>query len=156
MARVKTKSSNSKSLERKKELLKILSLNGIYVTRIIPINNGYIILTSNDTELDKIFNGTTDKKPNDHEFNAIILPQLKANRSVLIFMVDNHIFQRAEAEMKEEILNKNERVAEIKHVFRFPKDNTIKITFSSSAIAKKAQEVGLKLFSMKFPSHEIH
>lgn len=108
MARVKIKTTNNKSHQRKRDLLEILARNDIYVTRIIPSNDGFIILTNDNSELDKVFNGTTDKTLMEKEFTPIIPPQLKANRAVLIFKVDNHIFQHDETTMRDELIEKNE------------------------------------------------
>lgn len=96
MARLKIKTHDAKDPSKKTELLSILSWNEIYVTRIISTNDGFIILTYNEEELDKIFNNTVDKQLQDNNFTPIIPPQLKANRSVLIFRVDNYIFAHNE------------------------------------------------------------
>lgn len=103
MARIKIKKTKNKSHDRKRKLLEILSQNEIYVTRILNANDGYIILISNDGEMDKIFNGITERKLRENDFTPVISPQLEANRSILIFRVDNHIFQNEETKMKEEI-----------------------------------------------------
>lgn len=101
MARVKIKSLNSKDQRRKAKRLEILSKNDKYVTRILPINDGFIIVTINKTELDKIFNNITDKELGEHDFVPQVPPQLKANRSGLIFKVDNHIYNKDVETIKE-------------------------------------------------------
>lgn len=154
MARVKIKTHNSKDPRRTTKLLEILSCNDVYVTKLIPVNDGFIILTSSNDELDKIFNNTTDKKLEENDFLPQIPTELTSNRSVLIFRVDNHIHGNTERNIKEEIEHHNEWVGDIK-VVKFGKDNTIKITFSDTTKAKKAQETGLKLFSMRIPSYNI-
>lgn len=155
MARVKIKSPNPKDRLRTNKLLEILSCNDVYVTRIIPINDGFIILTSSNNKLDKIFNNVTDKQLEENEFLPQIPPELSSNRSVLLFRVDNYIHENTEHDIKEEIQKKNEWVGKITRVYKFPKGNIIKITFDETQKAKKAQETGLKLFSMKIPKYDI-
>lgn len=88
-------------------------------------------------------------------FTPVMPPQLKANRSVLIFKVENHIFKNSEEDIKEEILKHNEWVEEISQVYKFPNTNTLKISFTESNKATKAQEYGIKLFFMKIANYNI-
>lgn len=155
MARVKIKCSNSKDPRKTVKLLEILATNNTVVSGIIPISDGFIILTTNDNELDNIFNNKTDRTLEEQEFIPQIPPQLRANRSVLIFKVDNHIFNNETESIKEEIITKNEWVGNINQVHKFPINNTLKITFDEPSKAQKAQETGLKLFSMRLPKQDI-
>lgn len=155
MARLKIKTANAKDQGRKEELLNILSTNDIYVTRIIQANDGFVILTQNEDEMDKIFNNIIDKELQKKNFTPIMPPQLKANRSILIFRVENHIFMHEEKEIKEEIIRRNEWADEVSQVFKFPNSNTLKITFNEAAKATKAQEQGIKMFAMRIASYNI-
>lgn len=156
MTRVKIKSPNPRDPRRTTKLLEILSCNDVYVTRLIPVHDGFIILTSSDNELDKIFNNTTDKELEENEFTPQIPPELSSNRSVLLFRVDNHIYDNTERNIRTEIENQNEWVGQISKVSKFISGgNIIKVTFSETQKAKKAQESGLKMFSMRIPSHDI-
>lgn len=60
MARLKIKTQNSKDQSKRQELLGILATNGIYVTRIIAANDGFIILAQNEEEMDKVFDKIID------------------------------------------------------------------------------------------------
>lgn len=106
-------------------------------------------MTDKDSELDKLFNNKTDAELQKQKFYPVIPPQLRANRSVLLFSVDNHIFQNSEEEIKQEIIKSNEWTGTSISVFKYPKGNTLKITFAETAQARKSQEAGLLLFSMK-------
>lgn len=59
MARVKIKSQNAKDPARRTQLLEALSRSKLYITRIIPTEDGFSTLTNNDEEMDKIFNDAT-------------------------------------------------------------------------------------------------
>lgn len=155
MARVKIKSDNTKDPRRTSKLLEILSTNDVYVTRLIPVNDGFIVLTSGDNELDKIFNNTTDKLLEENDFTPQIPPELSANRSVLLFKVDNHIFGNSERDIKTEIETRNDWVGKVTRVYKFPKGNIMKITFNEAQKAKKALDIGLKMFSMKVAKYDI-
>lgn len=49
--KVKTRSPNE---EKKVKLLRILSLNKVYATRLVTMNDGFHVITRTDEDLDKI------------------------------------------------------------------------------------------------------
>lgn len=61
MAKVKIKTNNINE-NKKLKLLEILSKKHIYITKLIQVNDGYVIITAGDTDLDNIFNNDTDKE----------------------------------------------------------------------------------------------
>lgn len=71
------------------------------------------------------------------------------------FRVDNHIYGNEEEDIKNEIMDKNDWVGELERVYKFPRINIIKVTFSDSQKAKKALEVGLKMFFLRIPNHDM-
>lgn len=119
------------------------------------MNDGFVILTSTDSESDKIFNNITDKQLLDNDFTPQIPSELRANRSVVLFKVDNHIFDNTEDDIKKEIEEKNDWVGEVIQVYKFSKGNVMKVTFNETKKAKKALEIGMKMFSMKIPHYDI-
>lgn len=156
MAKVKIKSSNSKDPRIKNSLLEILSRNDIYATRLISIPDGFVVLTWNEQDLDKIFNSTTNVQLEEEGLTPIIPLELKANRSVIILNVDTHIYSNNESDIMEEIMNKNDWAKEnITNLVKFPNSQILKITFKQSSQAKKAQTAGLRLFSMSIPATQI-
>lgn len=73
---------------KKQKLLEILAKN-IYVLKVLTVSDGFIILTVNDSELlDRFYTDKTDAKLTNNDFSPIIPPQLKANRSILVFSID--------------------------------------------------------------------
>lgn len=86
------------------------------MTTIIPVNDGFIILTETDTDLDKIFNNCVDKELEHHDLTNQIPLELKAKRSVLIFRVDDHIFENTEQEIQQEILEKNGWIGNVANI----------------------------------------
>lgn len=60
MTRVRIRTDNSKNPRRKQNLLEILSSCEIYVVRIIPATDTFIIITNTKNDLDKIFDGSTN------------------------------------------------------------------------------------------------
>lgn len=83
------------------------------------------MLTFKDADLDNIFNGTTNTDLSNNDFTPLIPPKLRANRSVVIFKVDNHIFQNTEDDMIRETENKNEWIELITQIYKFPQGNTM-------------------------------
>lgn len=155
MARVNIKTTNPKDPRRTTKLLEILSSQDIYIIRLLSINDGFVALTCSDEDLDKVFNSDTEKKLVENDFRPQMPPQLRALRSVLLFKVENHIFENSEKDILAEIESKNEWVGSINKVHKFPRGNIMKVTFEETNRAKKAQEQGLKLFSMKIPNYDI-
>ena len=156
MARVKIKSPNPKDPRRKTLLLEILSRNLIYVTKIIQVQEGFLIITSSDAELDKVFNTTTSDDLNQHNFLPQIPPELKASRSIIITSVDQHIYNNNEDVIIEDLYKNNDWIKDnIDQMYKFPNSRTLKITFNRTSITKKALDMGLLLFSMRIPSYQM-
>lgn len=155
MAKVKIKSNNSSNPLRKHQLLEILAKNEIYATKIISVQDGFVVITTCEAELDKVFNNKTDKELSKEGFSPQIPLELKAKRSVLVFKTDNHIFNKSEEEIKNEIELKNEWVGKIQQLQKFTAHNIMKITFDETVKAIKVTERGLLAFSMCLPKHDI-
>lgn len=81
--------------------------------------------------------------------------ELKANRSVLVFRVDTHVFDRCEEERVEEIEHWNEWVGKITENYKFPNNKITKLTIDQTAKATKATEAGIPAFSTRLPKHDI-
>ena len=155
MARIKIKSASSKDQARQDLLLEILSKNDIYATKILSAPDGFVVITENEAELDKLFNNTTDKELLSKQFTPLIPPELKAHRSVLIFRIDDHIYKNNEDNIQEELQTQNQWITGISAVNKFQNGRGLKITFTETISAKKAQEKGLLLYSMRIPGYNI-
>ena len=59
MDRVKVKQKFPQITENKLKLLSILSQNGVYATKKFNVQDGFIVLTQIDQDLDKIFGKET-------------------------------------------------------------------------------------------------
>lgn len=66
------------TLAESRSLLELLLTNDVYVTRIIETKDAFIILISNDNDLDCIFNGNTDTELENNHFCSQLPPELKA------------------------------------------------------------------------------
>ena len=155
MPRVKIKSPTPKDPGRLNLLLQILSLNNIYATRIINTSDGFAVVTDDEKDLDKIFDGTTDRNLEDEDFEPLVPPEHRANRSVLVFKIDDHIYQQDEDDITTEILTQNDWIRGITYTEKFKKGRGLKITFSDTTTCKKVQENGLLLFSMRIPPSNL-
>ena len=136
-------------------LLQILSINNIYATRIINTPDGFAVTTENEAELDKVFDGTTNRELEKQDFDPLVPPEHRAKRSVLIFRLDDHIYQHDEDDIMTELLDKNDWIGGMTYATKFTRGRGLKITFNDTTMAKKAQEKGLLLFSMRIPAHDI-
>lgn len=121
MPRVKIKANNSKDPRKKHSILEILARHEVFITKLLPISDGYIVITGNDYDMDVIFRSTTIKDLNDNSFYPQIPPELKANRSVILPNVDLHIYNNTEEEILNEIIENNTWTeGVIDSLFKFP------------------------------------
>ena len=107
MARVKIKVKNSQEGQNKIQLLRILSQNQVYATKIITLPDGYVVLTKSDDDLDIIFSKDIKAILTEANFSPLVPPELKAKRSVILFRVDDHIYNNSAEEIKGELINEN-------------------------------------------------
>ncbi len=155
MARVKIKTSDT-SQDRRILLLRILSENIIYATRIINIQDGFVVLTRNDDEIDKIFQDKIVQDLKKNDFQPVLPPELKAKRTAIIFNTDDFIYNHTEKEMEDELLANNAWMNEgIDNIFKIPRTKIMKITFKEAAAAKKATEKGILCFHMSISPYTI-
>jgi len=82
----------------------------------------------------------------------VMPPNIRVNRSLLLFKLDDMIFANSCEEIKSEIENKNQW-CKLLDVFKFKKTKGIKVVFSSSIMAEKAADRGLHMFRLHVPGH---
>lgn len=155
MTRVKIKQPR-KTPDSKRRLLEILASHNVYTVDIKDTRDGYIVLPTRDAETDAIFQEECTKALQLQELVPVLPPKLKADRTILLFRLDNHIYENSEEDITNEIYRNNPFTNDaIDSTFKFPNARIVKITFRSSAIATKAKEQGLLLFNMKVPEYNI-
>ncbi|KAG0711334.1 RNA-directed DNA polymerase from mobile element jockey [Chionoecetes opilio] len=113
-----------------------------------------IVLTQTDQDADAIFQPEKLQLLQDAGFMPIMPPELRSKRTVICFRLDDLICSKQPETVKAEV----ERVhdwAKIQEVFKFPRSNTLKITFEASSMASKAAESGIRVFSMSIPPGQI-
>ena len=123
MTRVKIKHP-SPSQHLRIKLLQILSQNLIYATKIITLNDGFVVLTRNDEDLDKIFQGTCQDEIKKANFTPTLPPEIRARRTIIILNVYDTIKDHTEKEIEEELIKENNWIIKgIDNIFKFPKSN---------------------------------
>ena len=153
MGRVKIKHPRPQELSTKTKLLEVFT-NAVRVNRLITVRDGVVVLPTTDQDADNIFAEATLRKLRDHGFEPLLPPELKAQRTVICFRLDDLLAAYTGEEMLQEV----ERLhgwAKLAEVYKFPRSNTIKITFRSSDMAKKAMEDGLLMFGLTIPSYQM-
>lgn len=126
----------------------------VKITRLIPTRDAVIVLTASDKDGDEIFQSNIREKLEKDGFNAIMPPELRAQRTVICFRLDELIYEHQAEEIRTEV----ERVqtwAKVQEVYKFPRTNTLKITFQTTDMAKKAKDNGILLFAMSVPPTQI-
>lgn len=110
MGRIKIRIKNPTE-ENTVKLLRILSSNYIYATRIITTYESFTVLTNSDAELDKIVSKELTKELNKENFNPVTPPELKAKRTVILTRLDDDIYSQNEIDIKEELTNHNQWIS---------------------------------------------
>lgn len=157
MARVKIKHPKPREPAVRTNLLEILSKHHVYATKIIPLDDSLIVLTSDTNEAEKIFCSRCNDDLQNHRFTPILPPDLKANRTIIVTRLDDYIYNHEEEDIKEELKRQNSWIESgIVEIFKFPKSNTMKITYDHHEKAKKSTSQGLLMYHMRVPPHQIH
>lgn len=136
----------------KREILEILA-PGVKVTGFKIIRDGAIVILDNENDIDKLLHDKTEalKKKN---YEPLIPPEIRAKRTVVLTRIEDIIYENSEQEIHDEIENKQEW-AKVTNVYKFPKSYTVKVTFQSVQMAKKARETGILAFRLSVPPSQI-
>lgn len=105
MARIKIK-CRPNSKYKKLKLIEILSREDIKISRIIPPNDGFAVLTINEHFADCIFKTETKQELAHQNFTPVMPPELWARKSVIIPRVDDIIYQKSEHDIEEELIRR--------------------------------------------------
>lgn len=153
MPRVKIKHP-SPNEENKRNLLCILAQHDVYVTRIELAWDGFAVITSSEKEVDNLFETTCLTKLEQGQYSPNLPAEQKSKRTVLLYGVEEFIRKKPAAEIKEEIYRVNDfTVGYIDAISEF--SNILKITFTQTAPAHKCKDIGLKMFNMRVPHHQV-
>ncbi len=156
MARIKIKCRNP-SKEQKLRLTEIICSNDIEISRVYTAHDGFAVLTVNEHHADCIFQSERKNELESNGFYAVMPPDLKAKKSVIIPRVDDLIYDNDILDIGEELLKHNTWIGneDLCSVYKFPNSSTIKLTFTQTTLAKRCTERGLKAFGISIPAHEI-
>lgn len=150
--KVLVKITTNSKLCTKKNLLIICDKHKVKIVKVINsgVNLSVFCLSIDDTE--KLFSEPVASSLFDCGFSAVLPGELKSNRSVLIKSMDPSIFDHTTDDIKNEIVKCNSwcEVAELIKL-----TSTIKVVFSSSAMAVKSIDAGLSMFYLHVPGRNI-
>ncbi len=101
MARIKLK-TKKKAQEEKRSPLQILANQDVFATNIYEAHDGFVVTINNHipNEIDKIFGPTSLQDLTAQDFQAILPPELKSKRSVLLFNCPEEITRHAKEDIK--------------------------------------------------------
>lgn len=153
MGRVKIKHPRPKEIATRRKLLEIFSPN-IRAHKLIPTHDAIIALTDSDKDSDYIFQPNKIEELHKENFNPIMPPELKSKRTVICLRLDEIVYDNEPEDIKHEV-ERGQPWAKVKEVYKFPRSNTIKITFLTSEMAGKACETGLLMFHMAITTSQI-
>lgn len=155
MARIKLKTRN-KTKDGQDKLLQILANHDVYATSIVEARDGLTITLHRNEEVDTVFTPESLTTLTNNGFQAVLPPDIKAKRTVLLFGCPNEITRHSEEELENEIQRVNSYTEDmIEEIYKFPNRPIIKVLFKQAHIAQKAQETGIKMFNMSIPPHSI-
>ncbi len=155
MARIKLK-TRKKTVDAQQHLLQLLANHDVYATNVVEAKDGLAITVHKPEEVDAVFAPGSLTTLKDNGFQAVLPPEIKARRTVLLFGCPQEITRHTETELEQEINRVNSFTqGMIDEIYKFPNRPIIKLIFKQSQIAKKAQEHGLRMFNMSIPPHSI-
>lgn len=155
MGKIKIK-HHTQNTDTKLLLLNILANNNIYASRIIQLHDGFNVITSLEEETDLIFDLQCMEALRDNNFSPIMPPELKSKRTIIMFGIDPDAFSHTPEEIIQELYRVNAFTENmIDSTYKFPRGNTLKITFKNTAPALKSLEQGLKLFNTRVAPHQL-
>ena len=154
MARVRIKHARPKDLAVRRRLLHLLAPE-VKVAQLIPARDAIVAVTATTKDADSIFSAAKLSKLENDGFTVIMPLNLRAHRTVICTRLDDLAYDNNVEDIKDEI-EKEQTWAKVQEVFKFPRSNTIKVTFKDTEMAKKATENGLLMFYMSIPSTQVH
>lgn len=153
MGRVKIKHPRSREADTKRTLLHIIGPT-VKVTRLIAARDAIIALTSSDKDSDGLFTDEVSEQLRAAGFEAVMPPELRSQRAVICFRLDDFVLDYSPAQLKAEI-ERCQSWATVSDVYRFTRSNTMKITFATSEMAAKACDQGLLMFLFSVPPAQM-
>ena len=151
---MKFKHSAPKELATRRQLMETLPHN-IKFNKFIPSWDGVVVVTGSDRDTEQIFQEGTLAKLTERGFTPMMPPELKAHRTVICLRLDELIvdgFDPAEAKAEIERVN---TWAKVQDVYKFPRSNTIKITFRQSEMAERAVRAGLLMYRLSILPEQV-
>ncbi len=107
VTQIKLKCKGNVNRDSKIKWLDILSSKCIHVVKASTANDGFAILTLNEDHAEKLFTNETKTQLESNGFTASMPPDLMVKKSVIVTKVDEHIYDRDEEEIVDELLIHN-------------------------------------------------
>ncbi len=156
MTRIKIKCRGTPDKIEKLKLLEILFSHEIHISRCFVGTDGFAVLPNSESDSEKIFKREIKDELDQDGFSPLMPADLRVKKSVILARVDNVIYDWGEEEIGNELVLKNSWIGDdLDSVYKFPNSSTIKITFSQTSLARKCTEIGLHVFNISIPPHEI-
>ncbi len=76
--------------------MSILYRNQIHITRVFTANDGFVVLTYNDSDTEKIFSNDVKVALDNKEFIPILPPEQSVKKSVIASIVDQFVYEWGE------------------------------------------------------------
>lgn len=143
------------SAQRKTTLRGLLFNNGVKFSRLIEANEAFIAVCLEENDVDAMISVKVKDILEVNKFEVIIPPPLRARKSIVIRRLEPEIVANDERDIKHEIQNFNEW-AIIEEVVKLRNINhMLKIRFRDIAMAKKAMNNGLVMYSYHISQSQI-
>jgi len=129
----------------KVELLERLRPFNIRISGIQLRGKVFHVSYDDGQDLDNLFSDDCIAKLEELQCSPVLPPALRSSRTVILFRVDDLIYDNSTETIREEIqrANRNLRVDDI---YKFENSRTVKITFTSQRMAIECSENGLNAF----------
>ena len=127
-----------------------VNVSKIYFDKYIEL---FVLCNSSD-DLDTLFSSGCISELEAAGCKPILLPDLKAKRSLMLRRCDDQILNQRKEDIKSQIEKQNDWV-KVQEIFKYNSSKNIKVTFESQLLASQVLTKGLQLFNLSHPASNI-
>ena len=131
----------------REEIMKICTINEVYITHLADLKDGYVVFTPGDTDLPKLLSREVEAALADQGLEVVLPPEVKAMYTLVLKKVDRFTFNYT----NEEIISEIKRAApfakqKISDIYQMKVHSILKIKFKDIKTAERIKKNGITLF----------
>ena len=155
-ATLATRPERKPNIEDRKHLTILLRTTQVDYYRLLPTHDGWVIVTANMRESEKLLKDEIIKKLTEIKMELVLPAELRARRTLVLKKCDDGLFEEDKNNIIQEIIEAKPYIQhDIEDIYMMPQHSIMKIKFKTIEAANKIQQEGIKLFGASIPTHQI-